>query len=169
MNFLCDLSQSVSSIVSLPTGGVKICLGFGSLISDVIEELQESFRVCFKHVLRASETILSHGSVLGETLDFLLFCFQHLLDQEHLALLLNKLPSILSILGPLNGNSKASCLRSIDLLLHLRINCKLSWLNISFTNLTKASFSSWSILLVNFQLLVLFSFDYLSVLLSFFE
>lgn len=126
-------------------------------------------RVGFQHVFGAGKTILSHGCHLSEPLNLRLLDLKHLLNEADLTLLLNQLPSVFSVLRPLNGNGKTSSLRDIDFALDLWIDGELRWLNVSFTNFPKASFSGRSILLPNPQLLVLFSFDNFSVLFSLLE
>jgi hypothetical protein len=88
--------------------------------------------------------------MLSQSFDFLLLGLQHLLNQEHLSLLLDEFPSILSIFWSLDGDGESSSFGHVDFTLHLWVDSKLCWLNVSFTNFPQAAFSSWFVFLPYF-------------------
>lgn len=139
------------------------------LLLDSVEEVDEQMRVLLEHILRTSETILSHGCHLGKALDLGLLDLQHLLHQSDLSLLFNELPPILPVLGPLNRNGEPGSLSHIDFALNLWVDGQLRWLYVGFTNLAEAALPRGPVLFPNAQLLVLLSLDDLAVLLRFFE
>ena len=54
--------------------------------------------------------------------DFLILRLNHMLDQEHFPLLLDKLPAGLTILGPFYGNIHSTSLRYLNLALYFGVD-----------------------------------------------
>ena len=105
--------------------------------------------------------------MLGKSFDLLLLGLKHLLDKEHLSLLLNKLPSVLSVLRSLDRDGEAGGL--IYFILHLWVDGNLGRFDISFTNFTEATLSGWSVFLPDFKLLIFLPLNNFSLLLQVFE
>lgn len=104
-----------------------------------------------------------------EPLDFSLFSLEHLLDEEHLTLLLNELVAILLVLGSLNRDGEAGSLTHVDLALDFRVYGQCTWLDVGLTNLAETALSGGSVLLPDFQGLILLLLVKLSLFLFFLE
>lgn len=167
LNFLRDLAQFVRFVVFKPSVFVHTLGRLLSLLLDVVEELQEGLRVSFEHVFRASQTILTHGCVLGQPLDLFLLGLEHLLHQEHLSLLLNELPAVFPVLGALNRDREPRSF--INFALDFWINGQLGRFDIGFTNFTEAPLSGGPVFLPDLELLVLLALEDLAVLLDVLE
>ena len=105
-------------------------------------------------MLRADETKLAHLVEVGEALDLLVLLFKEHLDEEHLSLLLNQIPTILSVFGSLNWNVEASVLCNVDLVGDVGVDGQSSRLNVSLAEFAEAAFSCRPVLLPDLQLLV---------------
>ena len=79
---------------------------------------------------------------------------KHLLDKEHLSLLVYQLITILFVLGTLYWDGETRLLPYINFILHLRINGEGRWLDIGLADLTQAAFTGGPVLLPDFELLV---------------
>jgi len=104
-----------------------------------------------------------HSSMFSQSLNFFLFSLKHLLNQKHLTLFLNKLPTIFSVLWSFDRNGKACCFSHIDFTLNLWINGQLSRLDISFTYFTQTTFSCWSILLPYSELFIFLALNHFTI------
>ena len=67
-------------VVSSLPGFIQLLVGLLGALFDLVEEHQEGLGVRLKHGFGAVETVFSHGGVLRQSLDLLLFGLQHLLD-----------------------------------------------------------------------------------------
>lgn len=89
-----------------------------------------------------------------QPLDLSLLCFEHLLDQEHFSLLINKFVSVLLVLRTFNRDREPCCLAHVYLTLNLGVNCKGTWLDVSLANLAEASLPCGAVLLPDLEGLV---------------
>ena len=131
------------------------------LLLDVSEELEEVLGILLKHLLGAYQTKLSHFIEVGQALNLFVFLLEKHLYEEHLTLLLDQVPAILSVFRPFNWHIKTSILGYIDFISDIRVDSKRSWLNVSFAELAKAALTRRSILLPNLQFLVLLALSFL--------
>ena len=104
-----------------------------------------------------------------QPLDLLSLRVEHLLHQEHLSLLLNQLPSVLSVLGSFNWNCETGSFSHVDFLLNLGVDCQSRRLDVCFAYLPQTTLSRWSVLLPDLQLSVVLSLLDLALLLFLFE
>lgn len=98
-------------------------------------------------MLRADETKLAHLVEVGEALDLLVLLFKEHLDEEHLSLLLNQIPTILSVFGSLNWNVEASVLCNVDLVGDVGVDGQSSRLNVCLAEFAEAAFPCRPVLL----------------------
>lgn len=147
-----DMTQCLSFLVALFLGCFKLRSSLAGLIFYLCKELQEALSVGFEHFFRTDETNLPHLIEISQSIDLLVFLFEQHLDQEHLSLLFDQIPSILSVLRSLNGDIEPSSLCDVDLVSDVRINGKRSWLDVCFAELAETAFASWTILLPDLQL-----------------
>ena len=117
------------------------------LLFNSIKEINEEMRIRLEHVLRTRKTVLSHGRHFRQPLDLGLLDLKHLLNEAYFALFLNQLPSVFSVLRPLNRNREAGRLSNIHFALDFWIDRQLRWLNIRLTNFPEASFTRGTIFL----------------------
>ena len=169
MNVFSDLFELIDLFVFLPPCGIKLFGSFLGLLLDPCEEIDEEMGICFEHILRAGQAILSHGGHLGKPLDLGLLDLEHLLNKANLSLFLDEFPPVLSILGSLNWNGEPGGLSHVHFALHLGIDSQLGRLNVCLTDAPKTAFPGGPVLLPDPQLLVLLPLDNLAVLLSFLE
>ena len=105
--------------------------------------------------MRALEAHLAHLIEVGQTVDlFVLFLQQHL-NQEHLSLLFDQVPSVLAVFWSLYRHIEPSSLSDVDFVSDVRVNGECSWLDVGFAELSETAFSSRSVFLPNLKLLVL--------------
>ena len=97
---------------------------------------------------------MTHFIEISQSLDLLVLLFKEHLDEEHLSLLLDQVPAVLSVLGALDGDVEASILCNVDFIRDIRVDSQGCRLNICFTELAEAAFSGRSILLPDLKFLV---------------
>ena len=74
--------------------------------------------------------------MLHEFSNFLVFSFNHVLDEEHLTLLLNQLPARFTVLGTLNWDIHAAGFRYLNFTLNFGVNGQSTRFNFGFTKLS---------------------------------
>ena len=141
-------------VITLFLIGFELSSCLTCLLFDISEELQEVLCVFLEHLLRADETELTHFIEVSQSLDLFVFLFKEHLDEEHLALLLNQVPTVLPVLGSFDGDVEACILSDINFVCYVGIDGQGCRLNIGFTELTEAAFSRRSILLPDLELLI---------------
>ena len=82
---------------------------------------------------------MAHFVDVCKLLNLLVLLFEQHLHQEHLSLLLDEVPTVLSVLRALNRHIKAGSLGDVDLVRDFRVNSECSRLDVSFTQLTQAT------------------------------
>ena len=144
-------------IITLLLKGLKLSRCLACLFLDVSEELEEVLSVFLEHLLGADETELAHFVEVGEALDLLVLLLEEHLDEEHLSLLLDQIPTILSVFRPLNRHVEASVLCDVDFVSDVGVDGQSSRLNVCLAELAEAAFPRRPILLPNLELLVCLS------------
>ena len=109
-------------VVTLFLKGLELRRSLARFFLDVSEELEEVLSVFLEHLLGADETELAHFVEVGEALDLHVLLLKEHLDEEHLSLLLDQIPSILSVLWSLNRHIEASILCNVDLVGDVRVD-----------------------------------------------
>ena len=79
---------------------------FARFFLDVSEELEKVLSVFLERLLGADETKLAHFVKVGEAFDLFVLLFNEHLDEEHLSLLFDQIPKILSFFGRSTGTLK---------------------------------------------------------------
>lgn len=102
---------------------------------------------------------MSHFIKVGKTFDLFVFLFKEHLDEEHLSLLFDQVPTILPILRSFNWHIEAGVLSYIDLVSDVGIDGERGRLNIRLTEFAEAAFTRRSILFPNLQFFVLLLFS----------
>ena len=141
-------------VITLLLKGLKLSRCLACLFLDVSEELEEVLSVFLEHLLGADETELAHFVEVGEALDLLVLLFKEHLDEEHLSLLLDQIPTILSVFRPLNRHVEASVLCDVDFVSDVGVDGQSSRLNVCLAELAEAAFPRRPILLPNLELFV---------------
>ena len=163
--FFVDLTlQSCASVVntaeikglflSLLLGRFELCSGLASLLLDVGKKLEEVLGVFLEHLFGADETELSHLVEVSQAFDLLVFFLEQHLDQEHLSLFLNEVPSVLSVLWAFDRDVEASSLSNVDLVGDVWVNGQSCRLDVRFAELPQATLTSRSVFLPDFQFLI---------------
>ena len=151
---IIDGSELHGLIVTLFFERFKLCGRLACLLLNVREELKKVLGVFLKHLLGADKTELAHLIEICQAFNFLVLLLKEHLDQEHLSLFLDKVPTVLPVLRAFNRHVKASVLCHINLVCDIRVDGQRCRLNIGFTKFAEAAFPSWPILLPNFEFLV---------------
>jgi len=118
-----DCSQVHCFVVSLFFGLFELRSCFASLCLDLGEELQERLGVFLEHGCRTVETKVAHFVEVRQPFNLLVFLFKQHLNQEHLSLLLDQVPAVLSVFGSLNWHVETCSLCNVDLVRDVRVNC----------------------------------------------
>ena len=105
---------------------------------------------------------MAHFVDVCKLLNLLVLLFQKHLHQEHLSLLLDQVPTVLSVLRAFNWHIEACGLGDIDFVRNVRVDSKSGRLNVGFTQLAQTALSRWPVLLPNFKLLVCLAFAFFS-------
>ena len=130
---IIDRPQLHRLVVSQLLGSLKFCSGLTSLIFDLGEEFEERLRVLLEHLLGADQTELSHLVEVSESLDLLVFLLKEHLNEEHLTLFLNEVPTVLSVLWALNRHIETGSFCLVDLVLDVRVDRQLCRWDVSLT------------------------------------
>lgn len=128
------LAKFVGFLVFLLAGLIKFLRSLLCFFFNLVEELQEGFRIAFKHVFGTHQAIFPQTSMLIQPHDLRLLNVQHLLNQKHLTLLLDQLPSVLTILGSLDWHGVACGFGDVHFALDLGVDRQLCRLDVGFTN-----------------------------------
>lgn len=100
----------------------EFIIGLARLFLNPGEEVNEALSIVLKKLFRATKTHLPHVLMLHQFSYFLVLCFNHVLDQEHLSFLFNQLPPTFSVFWSLNRNIHTTCFRNLYFALNFRIN-----------------------------------------------
>ena len=157
-----DCPQLHRLVVALLLKSLKLCSRFTGLFLDVSEELEEVLGVFLEHLLRADKTELAHLIEIGQTFNFLIFLLEEHLNEEHLSLFLDQVPTVFPVLRTLNWHIETSCLGDVDLVSDVWVDGEGGRLNICFTEFSEAAFSRRPVFLPNLELLVCLTFAFLS-------
>ena len=111
-----DLSKLLGLLTLLLLGCFKLSCSLLGLLFDIGKELEEVLSILLKHLLGAHKTELTHLIEVGKTLNFLVFLLKQHLHQEHLPLLLDEVPPILTVLRSLDRHIETGSLRHVDLI-----------------------------------------------------
>ena len=149
--FFDDLPEVTGHLTLLGLGVLVVLGRLLCLILDLVEEVDKALGIGRQHVLTGLQTVLTHVCVILEPLDFSLLGLEHLLDQEHLPLLLDELVAVLLVLGALNRDREARCLPHIDLTLYLRVDSQSTGLDIGLAYFPKAALPGGSVFLPYFK------------------
>ena len=76
---------------------------------------------------------MAHFVDVCKLLNLLVLLFKQHLHQEHLSLLLDEVPTVLSILRAINWHIEACGLGDVDFVRNVRVNSKSSRLDVGFT------------------------------------
>ena len=144
-------------IITLLLKGLKLSRRLARFFLDVSEELEEVLSVFLEHLLGADETELAHFVEVGEALNLLVLLLKEHLDEEHLSLLLDQIPTILSVFRPLNRYIKSSILCDVDFVSDVGVDGQSSRLNVCLAELAEATFPRRPILFPDLELLVCLS------------
>ena len=144
-------------IITLLLKGLKLSRRLARFFLDVSEELEEVLSVFLEHLLGADETELAHFVEVGEALNLLVLLLKEHLDEEHLSLLLDQIPTILSVFRPLNRYIKSSILCDVDFVSDVGVDGQSSRLNVCLAELAEAAFPRRPIFLPDLELLVCLS------------
>jgi len=120
--FVIDCAELDCLIIALFLKSFELRRCLASLLLDVCEELEEVLGVFLKHLFRAYKTELPHLIEVCKAFNFFVFLFKQHLYQEHLSLLLNEIPSVLSVLRSFNGHVKAGSFCNIYLVGDVWVN-----------------------------------------------
>ena len=78
---------------------------------------------------------MAHFVDVCKLLNLLVLLFQKHLHQEHLSLLLDQVPTVLSVLRSLDRHVEACSLGDVDFVRDIRVNSKSGRLDVGFTQL----------------------------------
>ena len=134
--FLPQIPEVVGLSGALLLEDFEFVSSYSSLLLDLGEEVDETLGVVLEQLLGATKTHLTHVLVLHQFSDFLVLSFNHVLDQEHFTLLLDKLPARFTVLRALDGNVHTASFRDLNFALNLRVNGQSTRFNFGFTKLS---------------------------------
>ena len=105
---------------------------------------------------------MTHLVKVRQALNLLILLLEKHLNQEHFTLFLNQIPAVFSVLRSLDGHVEASSFRHIDFVRDVGVDSEGCGLNICLTQLSKATFTSGSVFLPNFQFLIRLALPFLT-------